>query len=267
MKFGLSKELKVNRRLVLRVILVILLLAIGTYVISARLSKSAQVNKMVQLSLDLQQAQTDLTNLRQPETIVAGQRDLTVANLLSQLESAKNTSNKNNATDLSKAKFFIATYPAFSFNEISSPLNSAQKASTNYRALVSYHEAIFLGLKPVLEYNPKSDLGNPLLNQDQLKARINLARQGLTKAQTKLSKAPDYDDHNRRELVDTIINLKGRLEAFDADRQKDAWYDDVSTAQTDIINNRQQFWGSQSKTVQTELQAAIEAITDLQQTK
>lgn len=141
---------------------------------------------------------------------------------------------------------------------ITETYKEVDQINTRTTKLLHHHSNTLKALQSLLEYNPRADLGSSVSTQE-VDARIDSAHQGITEAQNKLATMEPYSDNDDlSDLTQTTNTLLDSLERFRQTHNKEAWFDDVERAQSEIVQNRHSFWS-------TELDALLTKRAELNQ--
>ncbi len=109
--------------------------------------------------------------------------------------------------------------------------------------LMVYHAAVSGALVNILEYNPTKDTKNFSLQSDDTKKRLDLAQQGLRKADQRLQEAQKmYEDPSLNEVTASISVLRAARFKLTQDANTKEWIKVFSEQQQKIVKNRTVFW-------------------------
>lgn len=245
-----------NPRRVRKVLTIIVLMLFVAITLIAKLSSTKLADDIQSTRVQLQQLQDRLNETLPPERIELGQQDLSVDYLLEQTDSEQAPVATFDTPSRTLTALNLLPQTSFGYSAFSG-LGTLRTDTTE---LLRYHHEVIASLQPTLEYNPRAEFADKTLNAEEIKLRIDNARKGLSSAADGLRAAtsPTYLDPNKGGLLRSINELTRKLEAFDKDRELEAWYKAVEAEQKAIAANRQKFWAEHTSKL-------YEKISDLNQ--
>ena len=234
-----------KRRTILKFGGIALLVLFVGLTLTAKLSGNSLARDLQTSRTQLQQLQDRLTNILSPEKIELGQQDLSVDYLIEQIN--PKTAPVTSISTPSRTLVTLNLLPRISYDY--SAFSGVRALRKDTAELLRYHHAVISAMQPILEYNPRAEFADKTLNDQEVKLRIDNARNGLKNAGNELRAASskNYSDPEKGQLIRSVNQLSEQLETFAQSKDYEQWYKAVEAEQETITKNRQAFWAKETE--------------------